>query len=108
VILRVWQARAHRARRDAYPEHFRQHVAPALRRLPGFQGATLSSRDVDGVVELTVVTRWASMEAVRGFAGTAVDRAVVDPEAIVALIDYDRTVTHLTVLEQVEPDTASG
>lgn len=103
MILRVWHAVAHAARRDVYPEYFREHVAGELRGLPGFLGATLSSRDVDGVVEFTVVTRWASMDAIRAFAGDAVNRAVVAPEAVAALIDYERTVVHLTVLEQVEP-----
>jgi heme-degrading monooxygenase HmoA len=108
VVLRVWRARAHKARREAYPEHFRLRVATELRALPGFLGATLSSRDVDHVVEFTVVTRWASMDAVGGFAGARVERAVVEPEAVAALIDYDRTVTHLTVLEQVEAAPASA
>ena len=103
MIHRVWQALAHPARRDVYPEHFRQHVVPELRALPGFLGATLSSRDVDGVVELTVVTRWASMDAIRAFAGDQVARAVVAPEAVAALIDYERTVVHLTVLDEIEP-----
>ena len=102
MIWRVWRARAHKARREAYPEHFRLRVEGELRTVPGFLGATLSSRDVDHVVEFTVITRWASMDAVRGFAGAVVERAVVEPEAVAALIDYERTVTHLTVLEQVD------
>ena len=105
MILRVWRAIAHPARRDVYREHFRQHVAAELRGLPGFLGATLSSRDADGLVEFTVVTRWASMEAIRAFAGETVDRAVVAPEAVAALIDYERVVSHLTVVERVEPAT---
>jgi heme-degrading monooxygenase HmoA len=99
MILRVWRARADPDRRDAYPEHFRHSVLPGLRAVPGFLGATLSARDLDETVEFTVITRWASLEAIRGFAGDILDRAVVEPAAVAALRDYDRTVDHLTVID---------
>ena len=79
MILRVWRARADRGREAAYPEHFRRHVAPELRRIAGFLGADLASRDVDGGVEFTVCTRWASMDAVRRFAGADPDAPSSSP-----------------------------
>lgn len=102
MILRVWRARAEPGRRDAYPAFFRRHVAPELRAVPGFLGATLAARDVDGAVEFTVITRWASLEAIRGFAGTAINRAVVEPGAIATLRDHDKTVDHLTVIDGID------
>jgi heme-degrading monooxygenase HmoA len=107
MILRVWRARADPDRRDAYPEHFRHRVLPDLRAVPGFLGATLSSRDLDEAVEFTVITRWASLDAIRGFAGDALDQAVVEPAAARALRDYDRTVDHLTVIDDVLTPPAS-
>ena len=101
MILRVWRARADADRRDAYPGHFRHSVLPELRAVPGFLGATLCSRDVDDRVEFTVITRWASLEAIRGFAGDVLDRAVVEPAAVLALRDYDHAVEHLTVIDDV-------
>lgn len=103
MILRLWRARADRDREAAYPEHFRTHVVPELRQIPGFVGADLASREVDGVVEFTVCTRWASMDAVRRFAGAEPDRAVVEPGAVAVLRAYDDHVTHHVVLERVEP-----
>jgi hypothetical protein len=38
------------------------------------------------------------MDAVRRFAGTHPDNAVVEPAACAALIDYDRTVEHFEVI----------
>jgi heme-degrading monooxygenase HmoA len=102
VILRVWRARAEPGRRDAYPEFFRRSVAPELRAVPGFLGATLAAREVDGTVEFTVITRWASLEAIRGFAGHAIDRAVVEPGAVATLRDHDQTVAHLTVIDEID------
>ena len=101
MILRTWRARAEPARRDAYPEHFRRHVVPELLQIAGFLGADLASREVDGGVEFTVCTRWASMDAVRRFAGAEPERAVVEPGAVAALREYDDYVTHHVVLERV-------
>ena len=103
MILRVWRARAERHREAAYPEHFRRHVVPELQRIPGFLGADLASREHEGEIEFTVCTRWASMEAVRRFAGAQPDGAVVEPGAVAALRAYDDHVTHHVVVEHVEP-----
>ena len=103
MILRLWRARADRDREAAYPEHFRRCVVPELLRIPGFLGADLASREVDGGVEFTVCTRWVSMDAVRRFAGAEPDRAVVEPGAVAVLRTYDDPVTHHVVLERVEP-----
>ncbi len=41
------------------------------------------------------------MEAIRAFAGPAVDKAVVEPGAVAALDDFDDTVRHYEVIEEV-------
>ena len=64
-----------------------------------FLGALLSERRQGEQVELFVLTRWSSMAAIRAFAGSNPGRAVVEPGAVAALTDYDRTVQHYGVLE---------
>jgi heme-degrading monooxygenase HmoA len=103
MIVRAWRGRASRARSDAYPKHFRAVVVPELRTVPGFLGAQLCRRAEGDKVEFLVLTRWQSMEAVRAFAGAAVDKAVVEPAAVAALDDFDDTVRHYEVLEDVLP-----
>jgi hypothetical protein len=51
-------------------------------------------------VEFLVLTRWASMDAIRAFAGDDVGRAVVEPDAIAALVSFDRTVRHYELLQE--------
>ena len=41
------------------------------------------------------------MDAIRSFAGTSPDRAVVEPGAVAALTDFDDTVQHYVVIEEV-------
>jgi heme-degrading monooxygenase HmoA len=103
MIIRAWRGRARRARSDAYPKHFREAVVPALRNVPGFLGAQLSQRTEGDMVEFLVLTRWQSMEAVRAFAGPAVDKAIVEPGAVAALDDFDAAVRHYEVIEEVSP-----
>ena len=70
--------------------HFRDRVLPELRRVPGFAGASLARRALGDRVEFLVLTRWYSMDAIRGFAGDDPARAVVEPGAVAALIDFDQ------------------
>jgi heme-degrading monooxygenase HmoA len=101
MIIREWRGRASAPRADAYPRHFREAVVPELRNVSGFLGAQLSRRRIGDKVEFLVLTRWRSMDALRAFAGASVDRAVVEPGAIAALTDFDATVQHYEVLEEV-------
>ena len=108
MIIRAWRGRASPARSDAYPKHFREAVVPDLRNVPGFLGAHLSQRRDGDRVEFLVLTRWESMEAIRPFAGPDVDNAVVEPGAVAALDDFDATVRHYDVIEEVLPPSPIG
>jgi len=101
MIIREWRARAEPARSDAYPRHFREMVVSELRHVEGFLGAYLSECLVDGEVEFVVLTRWQSMDSIRGFAGEAVEQAKVEPGAVAALLRYDDTVRHYEIIEEV-------
>ena len=103
MIIRAWRGRARRSRSDAYPKHFREVVIPVLQKTPGFLGAHLSWRPECDQVEFLVLTRWQSMDAIGAFAGSTVDRAVVEPGAVAALDDFDDTVQHYEVIEEAVP-----
>jgi heme-degrading monooxygenase HmoA len=101
MIIREWRARALPDREDAYPRHFRDHVIPELRNCAGFLGAHLSRRLCGDRVEFLLLTRWQSMDAVHAFAGASAGRAVLAPGAVAAVVDFDDTVTHYEVVEEV-------
>jgi heme-degrading monooxygenase HmoA len=106
LIVRTWGARTTPANVAAYARHFRESLSPALERLRGFAGAEMLQRNTgaDSDVEIVVVTRWASMDAVRGFAGDDVEEAVVEPAAAAVLTSYDRRVKHYAVLDAPPAD----
>jgi heme-degrading monooxygenase HmoA len=98
VIVRAWHAIATAEGADAYREHFTRTVLPDLQRIDGYRGGYLLRRDHDTHVRLQVLTLWDSLEAIRSFAGANLENAVVEPAAQAALVTYDSTVTHHTVV----------
>lgn len=100
MIVRAWRGRAAAANPQAYAAHFRTRVLPELRHIEGFLGASLLRAPHPGGVEFLVLSRWRSIDAIRAFAGAEISRAVVEPGAVAALVDFDATVTHYEVVEE--------
>jgi heme-degrading monooxygenase HmoA len=99
MIMRCWRGWAATPEAaDAYTRHLGQDVLPRLRSLPGYRGARLLRREVEGEIELRVLTTWDSLDAVRAFAGDDYDVAVVEWQARAALSRFDARVEHLDVV----------
>lgn len=92
VIVRLWRGQAPADSAAAYERHVTAHVFPKLEQIDGYVGGRVLRRDVDGAVEFVVMTEWASLNAIRSFAGDTLDRAVIDPEARELLSAYDEYV----------------
>lgn len=101
MIIREWRARAALSNPEGYPRHFRDHVVPELRNLAGFIGAYLNKRSADGKIEFLVLTRWESLASIESFTGSDIGKAVVEPGAVAALLDFDDTVQHYECLEEI-------
>ena len=101
MIVRAWRGYALQTNASAYSDHFQRRVLPELEGIKGFLGVVLLRRDEADRVEFLVLTRWASMDAIRAFAGDDIGRAVVEPDAVAALSDFDRTVRHYEVVQDI-------
>jgi len=99
MISRQWRGLARPSRAGDYVEHLRTDTFPQLRKIAGFVDASVLRRQVDQGVEFLVVTRWASLPAIRQFAGKDAETAVVPPQVQAMMIEYDRTVRHYEILE---------
>lgn len=97
MIVRTWSARADTAGARDYAAYFSETLQPELRKLAGFNGAYLLSRDVDGEIELTAHTFWESLDTIRDFTGADIGVSIVEPAAQAMLTSYDRTATHRSV-----------
>lgn len=101
MVLRLWRGRTTPAHERHYIDYFRETVIPELREIDGFLGASLLRGSPADLVEFLVVTRWASLDAVRAFAGDHLETAVVHPAAAAMLVDYDSSVRHYDLVEEV-------
>ena len=94
MIIRQWRGLAKLSSGDHYLAHFRADVLPKLQALAGFCGATVMRRTTRHGVEVIVLTRWESLDAVRQFAGDDLEAAVVAPVAQAYLASYCHSVSH--------------
>jgi heme-degrading monooxygenase HmoA len=89
VIVRVWRGRTSRDNADAYQQLLATSVLPGIDRVQGFRGAELLRRDAGDEVEFMTLTRFASLDAVREFAGDDYERAVISEDAHRLLSSFD-------------------
>jgi heme-degrading monooxygenase HmoA len=100
VIGRLWHGWTTRENADAYEKLLRAEVLPGIHRVDGYEGAYLLRRDVEDGVEFVTLTVFASLDAVRAFAGEDYEVAVVPPEARKLLSRFDQTSDHYEIVFQ--------
>lgn len=106
MIGRFWRGWATVENARAYEELFRKRILPGLRGIDGFVDAYVLRKDLEEEAEITTITLFESMEAIRAFAGEDPTRAHVTPEARRLLSRFEDTVDHYNVV--IAPQTSQG
>jgi heme-degrading monooxygenase HmoA len=101
VIARIWRGWAPRATADDYQRHYETEVSEHLHTVGGFRGARLLRREDGQEVMFTSITFFASLDAIRGFAGDDYEVAVVEESARRALSRWDERVSHHEVVAEL-------
>jgi heme-degrading monooxygenase HmoA len=99
VISRHWFGLARPQRAEDYIQHLVRETLPQLRQIAGFVDASLLSRRTTEGVEFLVVTRWVSLDAIRRFAGSDAEAAVVPSAVADMMVRYDLRAHHFEVIE---------
>ena len=99
VIARTWRGWTRADEADAYVEYLQRTGIPEYRATEGNRAAYILRRNVGERTEFVTLTLWESLDAVRGFAGDDVERAVFYPEDDRFLVDRETTVAHFEVIE---------
>jgi heme-degrading monooxygenase HmoA len=94
VITRMWRGWARSDHADRYEQHYRSEVMATLRQVPGFRGARLLRRTLGAETEFVSLTLFEDLDAIRSFAGSDYETAVVAEEARKVLIRFDERVSH--------------
>lgn len=103
MIARVWHGTTKPGDADRYVRHLRQSVIPELHAIDGFRGVQLLRRARGDRVDFTVITTWASLEAIVRFAGADAEAAVIAADAQAILTAYDRRAAHYDIVDTASP-----
>ena len=94
-VVRVWRGVVRTADRDEYVDYVERTGIEQYRSTPGNRDAwTLTRELTDGLTEIITLSRWDSLESIRGFAGDDIDQAVYYPDDDRFLVERDDTVRH--------------
>ena len=99
MISRVWHGWTTPANADAYEALLKNEIFVGIagRQIAGYRGIHLLRRDLDHEVEFVTVMWFASLDAVRTFAGEDYETAVVPPKARALLSRFDARSQHYEV-----------
>jgi heme-degrading monooxygenase HmoA len=102
MIARLWHGWTKAEKADQYATLLQSEILPAIHRVPGYLGSYLLRRTVPDGVEFVTLTFFESWEAVRTFAGSDPEQAVVPPSARALLLRFDQRSVHYEVLAKPE------
>jgi heme-degrading monooxygenase HmoA len=101
VISRIWHGYTAPGDADTYEQLLRDEIFTGIadRNIEGFREIQLFRRSTDGEVEFVTVMWFDSLDAVRTFAGSDYELAVVPPAARAVLSRFDERSQHYEVRE---------
>jgi heme-degrading monooxygenase HmoA len=98
MIMRTWRGAVRPEDVDRYLEHQADTGIREYRETPGNVGALVLRRAADPLVEVTTVSFWTSMDAVKAFAGDDPERAKFYPGDDDLLAEKDLHADHFEVV----------
>jgi heme-degrading monooxygenase HmoA len=98
MIARSWAGATRAADADTYLQYLHATGLAEYRAAPGNRGVLALRRIVGDRAEFLLLTIWESAEAIRGFAGDDIGRAVFYPEDERYLVARDERVQHYDVV----------
>ena len=95
MIARMWRGWAASVEAaDLYEDFLRSKFLPSAHAIEGYLGASVLRRTVGGEVEFTTITRFASVDAIKKFAGEDYEAAHVAPRARELLARFEARCEH--------------
>jgi heme-degrading monooxygenase HmoA len=79
VIAREWKCLCPPVHRDGFLAHLHGTGVADTSLTPGFAGYQILTRELDGMVEFTLTTYWATLDAMRPYVGEDLEVAVLYP-----------------------------
>ena len=97
MIARIWRGAVRPEDAEAYARYVRETGIDGYQTTPGNRGAWVLWRADGDQAEIVTFSLWESRDAIAGFAGPDIERAVFYPEDDRFLVERDLTVRHYEV-----------
>ena len=81
MVARHWRGWTTAKNADAYEDHLKGKILPALNKIPSYRGGYVLRREASDEIEFVVINLFDSLEAVQAFAGPDYTAAKFEPEA---------------------------
>ncbi len=101
MITRLWRGWTRPADADAYERFLLDELFPSMRAIDGFLGADVLRRPDGDEEAFVTLTRFASLDAIRAFAGDDYERPVLEPRARELLFRFDEVAQHFETASSV-------
>jgi heme-degrading monooxygenase HmoA len=96
--MRIWHGATPAAKADAYLEYLKATGVKEYQATRGNLGVQVVRRIGEGRADFLTISLWESVDAIRGFAGDDIEKAVYYPEDDAYLLEREPTVAHYEVL----------
>lgn len=97
AVARMWHGRVPDARAAEYETYLRQEGIARLEKIPGNLGVDLFTRSRDGITEFLVISYWPSLEEIKAYAGSDIEKTHFLPRDREFLIDPEPNVRHFEI-----------
>jgi uncharacterized protein YaiE (UPF0345 family) len=97
MIARLWHGRTKPEDAELYAEYVKATGIKAFKSTPGNRGSLILQQRGHEATDIYVLSLWASMDAVRSFAGPTPDKPVYFPADRRYLLEFEPAVRHFDV-----------
>lgn len=95
-VARIWRGYTSEQNADEFERILINEAIPAIEKNKpeGYLGIELLRNELGNEVEFTTIMKFSTLESVKAFAGTAYQKAHIDPRVASLLLRYDTLVSH--------------
>jgi len=98
MIARTWHGVTKASKADEYLDYLNKTGVPEYRSTKGNLGVYVLRRFEGNQAHFLLLTMWESEDAIKGFAGSDIEKAKYYPEDEEFLLELEPTVTHYDVM----------
>lgn len=102
MIARIWHGMTGASKAGEYLRFVRQRAIPDYTAVPGNRGACVLRRIDGDKAHFLTLSFWDSPEAIRGFAGEDIEKAVYYPEDQDFLLEFEPEVVHYEAYDSMQ------